>query len=77
MKQLESGFERKINWNKYQTKVLIEEQNEYLYYLIEPSFQAVNRLSILSFEENAHQTRRTRYFLPKVEIKYYNVKIDG
>ena len=35
------------------------------------------RLFVLSFENNAHRTRYTGYFLPKVEIKDYNVMING
>ena len=41
---LKSGFKRTINWNKYQSKVTAENQNEYLDYLINPSFLGVNRL---------------------------------
>ena len=47
LEQLKSGFKRTIDWNKYQTKVLIERQNQYLDYLIEPRFHGVNRLSVL------------------------------
>ena len=36
--QLKSGFKRTINWNKHQSKVLIEKQNQYFDYLIYPSF---------------------------------------
>ena len=32
---------------------------------------------VFSFENNAPRTRHTGYFLPKVEIKDYNVMIDG
>ena len=35
--QLESGFGRTINWNKYQPKLIIERQNQYLDYLADPS----------------------------------------
>ena len=65
-----------INWNKCQSKVSIERTNEYLDYLIGPSFEGVNRLFVLSFENNAHRTRHREYFLPKVEIKDYKVMID-
>ena len=34
VRQLESGFKRKIDWNKYQSKVSIKRQNRYLDYLI-------------------------------------------
>ena len=44
--------------------------------MIDSSFQGINRLFAFSFEDNAHRTRYTGYFLPKVEIKGYNVKTD-
>ena len=44
LKQLESGFKRKVNWNKYQYKDKNKEQNRHFNYLIDPSFQGVNRL---------------------------------
>ena len=47
IRQLKSGFERITNWNGYQFKVKTQEQNQYLHYLIYPSFQWVNRLFIL------------------------------
>ena len=37
----------------------------------------MSRLFVLSFEDNAHQTRYTWYFLPTVEIKDFNILIDG
>ena len=44
LQQLKSGFKRTINWNKYQSKVSMQAPNPYLNYLIDPSFQGVNRL---------------------------------
>ena len=70
LQQLKTGFKRTINWNKYQT------QNRYLNYLIDPSFQEVNRIFIFPFENNAHQKGYKQYFDPTVEIKDYNVMID-
>ena len=60
MKQLESGFKRTINWNKYQSKLTGQTQNRYLDYLIDPSFQGVkSKLFDLLFENqsdrNAHR----------------------
>ena len=63
LEQLKSGFKRTINRNKYSSKVSIERQNQYLDYLIDPNFQGVNRLFVLSFEDNSHRTRHTGYFL--------------
>ena len=49
LKQLESGFKRTVNWSKYQTKKN-QVQSRYLDFLIDPSFQGVDRLFVLSFE---------------------------
>ena len=75
--QLQLGIKRTINWNKYQSKVSIERQNHYLDYLIDPSFLGVNRLFVLSSEDLHIWTRHTEYFLPKLEIKDYNVMVNG
>ena len=56
VEQLKSGFKRTINWNKYQPKISTERQNQYLDYLIVSSFQGVNRLLVLSFEDEAQRT---------------------
>ena len=45
--------------------------------MIDPSFQAVNRLFVLSFENENDRTVHTKYYLPTVEIKDYNVTING
>ena len=52
-------------------------QNPNLNYLVEPSFQGVNRLFVLTSEDDVQRTRNKRYYLPKVEIKDYNVMIDA
>ena len=41
---------------KYQSKVTIQRQNQYLDYLIDPNFLGVNRLFVLSFEDNKRKT---------------------
>ena len=45
--------------------------------MINPSFQGVNRLFVLSFENEDGRTSHSNYYLPKVEIEDYNVTIDG
>ena len=74
---MKSDFKRTINWNKYQSKVTIQTRNQYLDYIIGPGFQGVNRLFVLSFDNNNDGTVYTGYFLTKVEIKDYNVIIDA
>ena len=51
-------------------------QNQYLNHLINRNFQGVNRL-FLSFENDAQRISNKTYYLPNVEIKDYNVMIDG
>ena len=74
--QLKSGF-RAIHWNKYLSKPESLRRNPNLNHLVEPSFQGVNRLFILTFEIDAQRTRNKIYYLPNVEIKDYNVMTDG
>ena len=75
--QLKSGFKRTISWNKYLLKPELLAQNANLNHLTEPSFQDVNRLFVLAFEDDAQRISRKRYYIPNVEIKDYNVMIDG
>ena len=75
--QLKSGFKRTINWNKYLSKPELLVQNPNLSHLVEPSFQGVNRLFVLALENDTQRTSNKRYYLPNVEIKNYNVMIDG
>ena len=75
--QLKSGFKRTISWNKYLAKPELLAQNANLNHLIEPSFQGVNRLFVLAFENDEQRTSNKRYYIPNVEIKDYNVMIDG
>ena len=50
LQQSRSGFKRTINWNEYESSVKTFAQNRYLNYLINPPFQGVKRLFVLSFE---------------------------
>ena len=77
LEKLKLGFKKTINWDKYQSKAKIQARNRYLDYLIDPSFQVVNRPILLLFENNAHQTSYNQYCLATAEIEDYDVKIDG
>ena len=77
LQQLKSGFKRVINWNKYLSKQELLAQNPNLNHLIESSFQGVNRLFVLAFENDDDRTSDEQYYLPAVEIKDYNIMIIG
>ena len=75
--QLKSVFKSAISWNKYLAKPELLARNSNLNHLVEPSFQGVNRLFVLAFENDAQRISKKRYYIPNAEIKDYNVMIDG
>ena len=77
LEQFRSGFKRSIKWNKYISQMSNRNKNNNLNYLIDPTFSNVNRLFVLSFENEDDRTSCYKYYLPNLEIKDYNVLIDG
>ena len=77
LKQLKSGFKRTIKWNKYRSEMTNQTKTNHLNHLIDPTFTKVNRLFVLSFENEEDRTSFSKYYVPKVEIKDFNVLIDG
>ena len=85
LKQLKIGFKRTIKWNKYRSQMTVQSNNNNLNYLIDPTFTNVNRLFVLSFQRIAGENNTTKdyrdsfshYYVPNVEIKDFNVLIDG
>ena len=82
-KQLKEGFKRSIYWNSYETKPakVIEKKN--LYELLNASFQYAKRLFVLAYavaangDDEADIKDNKKCFLPRGEIKNYNILIDG
>ena len=64
LKQIQSSFKRTINWNKYRAKTANQVQNRYLEF-------------VLSFKNDDDRESHKQYYLPTVEIKDYNVMING
>ena len=77
LEQLKSGFRRTIKWNKYMSQMSNLNKNNNLNHLIDTTFSNVNRLFVLSFENEYDRTSYYKYHMPSVEIKDYNVLIDG
>ena len=78
---LKSGFKRTVAWNKYLSQMSNQSANNNLNFLIDPTFTNVNRLFVLSFKNDDDDNRDDRtsystYYLPKVQIKDFNVVID-
>ena len=83
-KQLNEGFKRSVYWNSYETKpAKVIEQGKNIYELLNASFQGVKRLFVLAYfiadggNDEAGIKSNKKYFLPRGEIKNYNVLIDG
>ena len=70
--QLKSGFKRTISWNRRLAKPELLARNANLNHLIEPSFQGLNRMSVLAFEDDAQRTSNQRFYIANIEIKDYN-----
>ena len=50
-------------------------KNNNLNYSIDPTFTNLNRLFTLSFKNEDDRTSFSKYYVPKVEIKDFNVLI--
>ena len=79
---LSKGFERTVVWNQYKCKIEATNNNVFRRTL-DISFEGVSKLFAAAYETNdikrnanTEESRR-RYYLPRVEIKDYNVLIDG
>ena len=64
LKQIQSSFKRTINWDKYRAKTANQVQNRYLEF-------------VLSFKNDDDRESHKQHYLPTVEIKDYNVMING
>ena len=84
---LSKGFERTVVWNEYKSKIeritIPQNDNMFRRTTLDTSFQGVNKLFAATYEvddiernANTEESRRT-YYLPRAEIKDYNVLIDG
>ena len=56
LEQLKKGFKRTIKWNKYRSEMSNQDKTNNLNYLIDPTFNKVNRLFVLSFENEDDRT---------------------
>ena len=86
IEQQNKGFQRSIYWNEYKTKEKNETVNDnnpatiVRDITLDPSFQGVNRLFNMAYNsENGQPTRngQQKYYLPRMDLKEYNVIIDG
>ena len=75
---LNKRSERSVYWNEY--NVLSGRNynaNAVIRSLIDSSCQGINRLFVFVYAQNTAVNSHQNYFLPRVEIKNYNLEIDG
>ena len=77
LEQLKIGFKKPIEWNKCRSQMSNQTKKNNLNYLIDPTFTNVNRIYVLSYENEDDRTSFSKCYVPKVEIKDFNVLTDG
>ena len=84
IEQQNKGFQISIYWNEYKTKEKTENANAVKYISLDPPFQGVNKLFVMTYNKlddaNDNQFNRTsqqKYYLPRNDLNKYNVIIDG
>ena len=77
LKQIRTGFKRTIKWNKYRSEMTNQTKNNNLNYLIDPTFNKINRLLVLSFENENDRTSFSKYYVPNVQKKDFKLLIYG
>ena len=80
LENIKEVFKRKIYWNKYRSETTTQPKNNNLDYLIDPTLRDINRLFVLSFKNGDDDPTRNyfdEYYMPLVEIKYFNAVIDN
>ena len=81
LKLLSALCKRRVYWNAY--KVIAEKSYDAdvsIREAIDSSRQRINRLFVLAYEGGDNRVTvnsHRRYFLPRVEIRNYNIEIDG
>ena len=87
-KLLNEGFKRPIYWNEYKVtpnkivEIAAINEEKYIRELLDSSWQGVKRLFVLAYDNTAGNNQVSfdsykKYFLPRVKIDDYNIKIDG
>ena len=82
---MSEGFQRSVFWNECKVKrhTVAAYANNHWRALLDASFEVVNRLFVLAFNVTAgdaglvNKEGYRKYYLPRVDIKKYNVLIDG
>ena len=73
---LKTGINIDYEWTRYRAQIINQPAINNLNFLIEPTFNNVNRLFVLAFPDEEDRSSFSKYYTPTVEIKDYNVLFD-
>ena len=76
-KDLKTEISIDFTWIKYRSQMINQTATNNLNFLIDPTLNNVNRLFVLAFPNEEDRRSFSKYYTPTVEIKDYNVIIDG
>ena len=76
LKNVETGISFDYVWGRYRTQIINQPATNNLNFLIDPTFNNVNTLFVLAFPNEEDRSSFSKYYMPNVEIKDYNVLID-
>ena len=76
-KKLKTGITIDFKWSKCRSQVINQTATNNLNFLTDPTFNNVNRLFVLAVPNEEDRRSFSKYYIPTVEIKDYNVVIDG
>ena len=77
LEKLKTGCKRTIKWNKYRQETSKQTKTNNLSYLVDSTFNKVNRLFALLVENKDDRASFSKYYTPSVEIKDFNILTDG
>ena len=76
LKNLKTGISFDYMWGRYRTQIINQPSTNNLNFLIDPTFNNVKTLFVLAFSNEEDRSSFSKYYIPNVEIKDYNVLID-
>ena len=76
-KDLKTGISIDFTWIKYRSQMINQTATNNLNFLIDPTFNNVNRLFVLAYPNEEDRRSFSKYYTPTVEIKDCNVIING
>ena len=88
-KLLSEGCKRPIYWNEYKVipnkivEIAANNGEKYIRELLDSNWQGVKRLFVIAYNNTADNNGQVstdsyeKYFVPRVKIENYNIKIDG